>query len=138
MGSLRFGCVYEKRRKRRGWENMLMSELERRAQIEEVWARRHVYAESMAEERMAEYSARRDLGRLGCYGFPEPAMVPPRPPVATVRGETVRGGYAVPAFGGRQIAIAHYARKASPDSIAALVTGLKAICGDGHDVYAER
>jgi hypothetical protein len=111
---------------------MLLSELERKSQIEEVWARRNVFADSMAAERLAEYVARRDLARLGCYGFPEaPKLAPPRPPVAAVRG-----GYALPVFAGRQIAIAHYARSASPDSIAALVTGLKTLCKDGQDRLA--
>jgi hypothetical protein len=111
---------------------MLLSELERKSQIEEVWARRNVFAEFMAAERLAEYVARRDLARLGCYGFPEaPKATRPRPPVAAVRG-----GYALPAFGGRQIAIAHYARNVSPDSIAALMTGLKSLCQDGQDRLA--
>ena len=44
-----------------------MTELERRAQIEEAWARRGVFAAAMAEERLAEYMARRELGRLGDF-----------------------------------------------------------------------
>lgn len=100
---------------------MLMSELERRAQIEETWARRQVFADSMAEERMAEYVARRDLARLGSYGFPEPA--PPRRPTARPAVQP-SGGFTIPAFPPRQVAIAHYARSASPDSMAALMEGL--------------
>jgi hypothetical protein len=52
-----------------------MTELERRAQNEEAWARRGVFAEAMAAERFAEYVARRELGRL--RGF-----APPVPPAA--------------------------------------------------------
>jgi len=44
-----------------------MTELERRAQIEEAWARRLVFAESMAAERLADYIARRELGRVGDF-----------------------------------------------------------------------
>ncbi len=98
-----------------------MNELERRAQIEETWARRNVFAESMAVERWENYVARRDLGRLGCYGFPETPKVAPRPPVATVRG-----GFSLPALPARGVAIAHYAR-VSPDNLKALVTGLQAL-----------
>jgi len=44
-----------------------MTELERRAQIEETWARRTVFAAAMAEERLSEYMARRELGRMGDF-----------------------------------------------------------------------
>jgi hypothetical protein len=104
-----------------GREDML-NELERRAQIEETWARRCVYADSMAQERMAEYVARRDLARLGSYGYPEPA--PPRRPTARPVAQPARG-FSLPAFPARPVAIAHYARSASPDSMAALMAGLR-------------
>lgn len=100
----------------------MLNELERRAQIEETWARRWVYADSMAQERMAEYVARRDLARLGSYGYPEPA--PPRRPTARPVAEAVRG-FPMPAFPAARPAIAHYARSASPHSMAALVEGLR-------------
>lgn len=131
VARLRHGFMKSAKKARVGM--MLMSELERRAQIEETWARRVVFADTMAAERMAEYMARRDLARLGCYGFPEAPAVAPRPPVATARG-----GFAPLALPGRQIAVAHYARTASPDSLAALTAGLQAICRNAQDIYAER
>lgn len=60
-----------------------MTELDRRAQIEEAWARRAVFAEAMAAERLADYVARRELGRLRSFA-------PPIPPPVVDRGETLR------------------------------------------------
>ncbi|HEX3753646.1 MAG TPA: hypothetical protein VHV26_01085 [Rhizomicrobium sp.] len=60
-----------------------MTELDRRAQIEEAWARRAVFAEAMAAERFADYVARRELGRLRSFA-------PPIPPPVVARGGAPR------------------------------------------------
>lgn len=57
---------------------IFMTELERLAQIEEAWARRAVFAEAMAAERLADYMARRELGRVGDFAGQMVSRVAPR------------------------------------------------------------
>jgi hypothetical protein len=66
----------------------VMTELEQRAQIEEAWARRGVFADAMAAERLADYIARRELGRLRGFAPPVPPAVQTSPGLRK-RGEAV-------------------------------------------------
>jgi hypothetical protein len=110
---------------------MFMNELERRAQIEETWARRGVFADALSAERMAEYIARRDLARLGTEGYPEVAAVAQRKvAIAAIRGAV---GPLIPA----RLSGAHFGLGGQPATLATLVARLNIAAKDDHVMHAE-
>jgi hypothetical protein len=112
---------------------MFMNELERRAQIEETWARRGVFADAISAERMAEYIARRDLARLGTEGYPEVAAVAQRKAaVAAIRG-AVAPLIPVPARQGGD----YFGLGRQPATLATLVARLNIAAKDDHVMHAE-